>query len=285
MSTTTSPSGRSEHAALDGAGADPATPPQSGPGRVELDADHQAALADFAHRGTRRDPFGEEVRQLLGAGADVGEDVPGLEEAQVFERDRGGEGVPAVGVPVVEGLGPEVGAEERVEDAARRHGGAHGEVPARDPLAQTEEVGAEPACSDANERAGAAEARRHLVADQEGAGACARLTEAAQIRGGGHQDARRTLDERLDHDGGQLVGVGVDHGARLVRPAGVGVAGGAQHREAQRLEDRTEHAAVTEGERADGVAVVGVAEGEEAGTPRAASRAARCRGRCGAGRG
>ena len=44
---------------------------------------------------------------------------------------------------------------------------------------------------------------------------------------------------------------------------GIGVARRAHDGEAQRLEDGAEHTAVAEGERADGVAVVGVAEREE----------------------
>ena len=50
----------------------------------------------------------------------------------------------------------------------------------------------------------------------------------------------------------------------LARPSRVGVARRAHDREAQRLEHGAEHAAVAERERADGVAVVRVAEREEA---------------------
>src|SRR3984885_16043262 len=93
----------------------------------------------------------------------------------------GGGGVPAVGMPVIEGLGPEVGAEEGVEDVAGRRGGGHGEIAARDPLAEAQEIGAQARLLGCEERAGAPEARGHLVADQEHVVASARLTDLAQI--------------------------------------------------------------------------------------------------------
>ena len=186
----------------------------------------------------------------------------------MFEGDRRRQGVPAVGVPVVEGLGPEVGAEEGVEDVAGRHGGRHGEIAAGDPLAEAQQIGAQARLLGGEERAGAAEARGHLVADQEHVVRVGTPHRpGARSDGGGHQHARRTLHEGLDHHRGQLAGVGLDGRAGLGGPAGVGVAGRAQHREAERVEDRAEDAAVAERERADGVAVVGVAQGEKAGAP------------------
>ena len=56
----------------------------------------------------------------------------------------------------------------------------------------------------------------------------------------------------------------------LAAQSGIGVARGAHDREAQRLEHGAEHAAVTERERPDGVAVIGVAQGEEGRAPRLA---------------
>ena len=53
----------------------------------------------------------------------------------------------------------------------------------------------------------------------------------------------------------------------FVGPAGIGVAGRAHDREAQRFEHGTEHPAVAERERAHRVAVIRVAEGEEARPP------------------
>ena len=81
----------------------------------------------------------------------------------------------------------------------------------------------------------------------------------------------RSLDQRLDHHGGELAGVAVDGGHRLVGPAGVVVAGGADHGEAQRVEDVGPEATVAQRERAHGVPVVGVAERQIAGAARHAA--------------
>ena len=72
------------------------------------------------------------------------------------------------------------------------------------------------------------------------------------------------MHQRLDDDRGQLSRVGLDRRARLVGPTRVGVAGRPHDGEAQRVERSTEDAAVAERERADGVAVVRIAEREEA---------------------
>ena len=165
---------------------------------------------------------------------------------------------------MVEGLRPEVGAEERAEHLARRHRGRHGQVPAGDPLAHAHEVGPHAALLGGEQRPGAPESGRHLVADEQRARLTAGLAEPPHIGRGGAQHARRTLHQRLDDHGGQLLGVGLDGRARLVGPTRVDVAGRAHDGEAQRLEDGAEHAAVAERERADGVAVVRIAEREEA---------------------
>ena len=102
---------------------------------------------------------------------------------------------------------------------------------------------------------------------EQDAGPAAGLAHPRARRRRGAQHARRPLDERLDHHGGQLAGVGLDAGARLGGPTGIGVARGADDREAQRVEHGAEHAAVAERQGADGVAVVGVAQGQERGAP------------------
>ena len=61
----------------------------------------------------------------------------------------------------------EVGAEEGVEDAARRHGGGEREVPAGDALADHEQVGPYGALVRREQRAGTPEAGGDLVADQQ----------------------------------------------------------------------------------------------------------------------
>ena len=165
---------------------------------------------------------------------------------------------------MVEGLGPEVGAQEGAEHLARRHRGRHGQVPAGDPLPHAHEVGPHAALLGGEQRPGPPESGRHLVTDEEGARLAARLAEPPHIGRGGAQHARRTLDQRLDDDGGQLLAVSLNGRARLVGPTRVGVARRPYDGEAQRVEHGAEDAAVAERERADAVAVVRIAEREEA---------------------
>ena len=127
MSTTTSPSGRSSTPRRTAAGAHPAAPAQAVGGRRELDAAHQArAGAPRARRRAARPALVEErARAASERAAHVGEHVPLVDQLEVAQRHRGGERVPAVGVPVVERALAEVGAEERVEHAAAGDGGRH----------------------------------------------------------------------------------------------------------------------------------------------------------------
>ena len=166
---------------------------------------------------------------------------------------------------MVEGLRPQVGAEERAEHVARRHRGRHGQVPAGDPLAHTHEVGPHAALLGGEQRPGAPESGRHLVADEQGARLTAGLAEPLHIGRRGAQHARGTLHQRLDDDRGELLAMGLYGRARLVGPTRIGIARGAHDGEAQRLEDGAEHAAVAERKSADGVAVVRITEREEAG--------------------
>ena len=97
--------------------AHPPAPPQPVGRRRQLDAAHQAALADVGDRRRAARPrASSSVAQLRGACAHVGEHVPLVEQLEVAERDRGGQRVPAVGVAVVERALAQVGPEERVED-------------------------------------------------------------------------------------------------------------------------------------------------------------------------
>ena len=89
--------------------------------------------------------------------------------------------------------------------------------------------------------------------------------QAGDLAGVGDEDAGGPLDEGLDDDGGQLAGVAVDGGHRLVGPARVVVAGGADDREADGIEETGAETAVAQREGTDGVAVVGVAQGQIAG--------------------
>ena len=76
--------------------------------------------------------------------------------------------------------------------------------------------------------------------------------------------ARGALHERLDDHRGELVArARATIARRALEAVGVVEAGRAQHREPERREQVGAEAAVADGERADGVAVVRAAEREE----------------------
>ncbi len=187
-----------QDAPLDRAGTDPSAPAQTGGGRRQLDADHEATLTDFEYLGALCDALGQQGMELVGPRPHVGEHVPVVHQAQMLERDGGRQSIPAVGVPVVEGLRTEVAPEEGVEHPARSDRGRHGQVAAGDPLAQTQQVGSHPALLGGEERAGAAEAGRHLVADEQRAGPAAGLAHLAHVGRRGAQHPCRALHQRLD---------------------------------------------------------------------------------------
>ena len=93
------------------------------------------------------------------------------------------------------------------------------------------------------------------------------LAQRRHVRRLGAEHARGPLDERLNDHGGQLAGVGRHGGARLGRPTRIGVPRGADDGEAQGVEDGAEHPAVPQRQGADGVAVIGVAQGQELRAP------------------
>ena len=151
---------------------------------LELDATHQPAEAHLAHRRVGGDAIVEQRPELVGTRPYVGEHVPHVDQLEVAQRDRGGERVSRVGVPVVERAGREIGAEERIEHTPLATVADIGEVPGGDALAEHEQVRAEIALLGREQRAGAAEARGHLVADQEDAVLAARGAERARGRRG-----------------------------------------------------------------------------------------------------
>ena len=205
ISTTTSPSGRSStpRATAPAHTRRPQRSPGAGGASSTPTISPRWRTSRTSARPATRSPSSD--GQLVGPRPHVRQHVPRLDQAQVLERHRRRQRVPPVGMPVVEGLGPEVGAEERAEHLARRHRGRHGQVPAGDPLADAHEVGPQAALLGGEQRPGPPESGRHLVADEQCAGLAARLADPPHIGRGGAQHARRTLHQRLDHDGGQLL--------------------------------------------------------------------------------
>ena len=180
------------------------------------------------------------------------------------EGNRSGEGVAAEAVTVIQSLRTEVVARGTHRQPARLATVALiGRYATRQPLTHRHEVGAQPTLLAREEGAGAAEPCGHLVVDQEDAGipqarpkaatsaASATNMPAAPCTRGSTTAA--TNRSRLSGKGRQ----------RSVEPARIAVAGSADHRfEPKRIEQIGTESAGPERQRADGVSVVGVAQGE-----------------------
>ena len=106
-----------------------------------------------------------------------------LEGVEAGERGRAGERVAGVGVAVEEGALLLGGAEEALVDALRGQRRRQRHVAAGQPLGEAEQVGRDPLLLAGEHRPGAAEAGRHLVADQQHAVPVAELAHRAQVAG------------------------------------------------------------------------------------------------------
>ena len=168
---------------------------------------------------------------------------------------------------MVERVLAQVGPEEGLVHPLARDRGRQRQVAPGDALADAEQVGPDAAALGGEQRAGAAEPGGHLVDDDQDVMGLSRFDHPAHRSRIGDLDARRALHQRLEHEGGQLPGMAFDQGDRPVRPGRVVVARGPQGREAQRVEHVGAEASGAQGDRADGVAVIGAAEGEVARPP------------------
>ena len=199
------------------------------------------------------------------------------EDAERRERRRAGERIAGVAVRVQERGQLQVVV---VEGLVHGLGGEHHrerQVAAGQSLRQAQEVRADARLLAGEERAGAAEADRDLVRDQQHAVAVAGLAQEREVHGVVHAHRARALHQRLDDDGGDLVRVlgqrrfhVREHAPAvrlpaLARLAPVAVGGG--HRDdvhQQRLVHLLVELDVADGERAERLAVVAVRERDEA---------------------
>ena len=262
MTTTTSPEGSQEHAPPDRFGADP--PPGAGTEQatVEFDAGHQAADPHVRHRRPGRQA-GQAALELSGPGLHVGQDVPLLEQLQVAESDRGSEGVATKAMAVIQRGRTQILTEEGVGDPARRGRGAHRQIAAGQTLPQAQQVRPQPALLRGEQCPCAPETSRHLVADEQHAGVLASGAEAADLVRFGHMDARRALHQRLDNDRGQAAGIGSQRRQGPLQPVRRRVARGAHHTgKTEQVEQLGPEPAGADRQRADRVAVIGVAQGQ-----------------------
>ena len=141
-----------------------------GVGRIDLDADQQALAAHFGDRRVvDRAQLGE---QLVAAHARLLAQALAQQQVERGDADRRGERVAAEGAAVVAGM------EDR-HDLLAGEEGADRQQAAAERLAEHQAVGADAFVVAGEQRAGAAEAGLHLVADQQDAAPGADLARLA----------------------------------------------------------------------------------------------------------
>ena len=264
ISTTVSPIGRSSTPRSTAAAL--TRRPQRSPSarRRELDAAHESFEAHLAHRGLRRDAVVQQVAQLVGALAHVGEHVPRFDQLEVPQRDRGRERVPAVGVAVVQRALAEVVAEERVEHAVRsRPSPTSGGSPRSSPCRGTAgRAGGRTAPTRTACRCGRSRSRpRRRSAARRARGTRRRAARARRGRRAACPAAPCTSGSTIT--AASSGACSRDHAHATSKHVGIVERGRAQHGKAQRVEDVGAEAVVADRERADRVAVVRAAEREE----------------------
>ena len=99
------------------------------------------------------------------------------------------------------GLALGVAAQKGLPDLVGRQRGGQRQVAAGQALGQAQQVGRHSFLFAGEHRAGAAEADRHFVGNQQHVVPPGQLAHAAQIAARVHEHAGRRLHQRLDHDG------------------------------------------------------------------------------------
>ena len=124
------------------------------------------------------------------------------------ERGQGGgraQRIAAVGVPVIERLALGVFSQKRLPYLVGRQRGGHRQIAAGHALGDAKQVGRNAFVFAGEHPAGAPEADGHLVGDQQDVVLPRQLAHAAQIALRVHDHARRRLNQRFDHHGGDLL--------------------------------------------------------------------------------
>jgi hypothetical protein len=153
------------------------------------------------------------------------------------------------------------GAEEALVDPLGRQRRRQRQVAAGEALGEAHQVGRHVLLLTGEHRPGAAEAGRHLVADQQHAEAVAELACLAQEAGRVDEHPGGALDERLDDQRRDLFLVAGEHPLQVGGVAGLDRVSG----EEQRPVGRVEEVDAADRDRADRVAVVGLAHVRERG--------------------
>ncbi len=211
------------------------------------------------------------------------EDVVAGEDVERGQRRRAGQRIAGVAMRMQEGAVARV-VEEAIVEFLRRQHRRQRQEPAGQALRQAQQVGHDAGLLAGEQRAGAAEADRDLVGDQEHAMGVAQLAHALEIHRIVHAHPAGALHARLEDQRADLAGMLVEQARQRIGGI-LGVTGralararvpGIGRRREQRLgQQRRVHAPiqrdVADGERADGFAVIAVLQRHELAAPRFAA--------------
>jgi len=242
----------------------------------QFDGGDQAAAAELADPGMLTEALAPGVEEG-GARRQIGQNRLFGEDLLHLHGQGAGQGVAGVGVGVEKGPQGGVVVVEGLVDVLRGQNRGQGQIAAGDALGQAQQIGADAGVFVGEQLAGAAEADGDLVGDVVHLPGVAQLPQLAQIDGRIDAHAGGALDQGFDDDGGDLP-VALGHQPLQVLEAG-GVAavaaeavGAAETVRPLGLEGVEEHGpvdvaiqiAAAHGQGADGLAVVGLREGDEA---------------------
>ena len=229
------------------------------------DADHaeKAGLFDGGVLVERFHELAHEGGFLLG----FGDGVLGFVDAEGGEGGGAADGVPGVGVAVVEGAVAVAEVGEGVVDGVFDEGGAEGHGAAGEGFADADEVGVDAGVVVGEAFAGAAEAHGDFVDDEQDVVFLAAVGELLEVAGGVDFHAGGAEAEGFEDDGSELVGVLGDDGAAGLEAVGV-VGGGVGEWEFGGVGDDVavgfvEGVDKADAEGAEGVAVVALVHADE----------------------
>lgn len=150
-----------------------------------------------------------------------GDGVFGFVDAEGGEGGGAADGVPGVGVAVVEGAVAVAEVAEGVVDSVFDDGGAKGHGAAGEGFADADEVGVDAGVVVGEAFAGTAEAHGDFVDDEQDVVLFAAVGELLEVAGGVDFHAGGAEAEGFEDDGGELMGVVGDDGAGGFKAVGI----------------------------------------------------------------
>ena len=242
----------------------------------ELDGVDEADVANFADVFMVSQRFFEFRMEVSAVFVDGFQNVIAFHNLQNGEGDGAGHGISGVGVAVDEGFVGAVVVVESVVDGIGRDGEGHGHVAGGEAFGRAENVGGNAGVLDGKEFPRAAESGGDFVVNEKDAVFVAKGAEAAQVFGGVDAHPGGALEDGLDDHGRGLFSVRAEGGLSAFKAFDVaGIArlavGAAVAVEAVEMnifhQKRVENFGVdvhgADGERADGLAVIGFGQAHE----------------------